>query len=231
MKQSNNLPQYDDAGINLADPCDRLGYKTEYISRLQTKALSLHLSSKKGRALDIGCGYGRMTQRLAEAGYEISGMDPSVRVLRFARATSPQINWFSGRLPEIPCPDNCFSTIFLLNVIRPLHLQGIKDVCRGIARILEPGGQLAIIDNIRQTDERYFEEDWLIEHFTSQGLSLKRRVPIRASRWFMIYLIRYGLVPRILWDNIAEWELRRMAARKAAPRFSYYNVLWIFERR
>jgi len=231
MTQSKTPPLYDDAGINLADPRDRLGYKTEYISRLQTMALSLYLEPNDGPALDIGCGYGRMTQRLEVLGYDISGMDPSVRVLRHARTCAPRIGWFAGALPGVPCPDETFDTIFLLNVIRALHLMGIKDACRGIGRLLSRGGRLAIIDNLRVADSRYFDEGWLIEHFNSQGLSLKRRVPIRASRWFMIYLIRYGLVPRRVWDSIAWWELKRMANKQSPPRFSYHNVLWVFERK
>ena len=87
-----------------------------------------------------------------------------------------------------------------------------------------------MLDNIRRDHADYVAEDWFVEFFQRQGLRLRERIAIRSSRWPVIYLIRYGLVPRKWFDRIANWELRRMARRKRAPRWSYHNVVFVFER-
>lgn len=223
-------PDYDDQGINLADPHDRLGRKTEYITRLQLQALEMYVGKGIGRAIDLGCGYGRMTAGIAELGFRMVGMDPSVRVLKYARQANPALDWCAGKLPDLPFAEGSQDVVFLLNVIRSLHLMGIEEVCVGVAKVLAPGGRLVVIDNILAGDERYVEEAWFTDFFAGQGLTLRRRVAIRSGRNPWIYLIRFGLIPDSWLDRIARWEIGRMARRTAAPRWTYHNVLFVFER-
>lgn len=224
-------PTHDDAGINLADPHDKRGLKTDYISILQSMALERYVRPRPGRAVDLGCGYGRMTRRLCNLGHDALGIDPSHRVLTHASRTFPDIEFCAGALPKLPLSKESVDTIFLLSVIRVLHLMKIKEVCSDVARPLKPGGRLVIIDNVRLDDDRYIDESWHEVFFNTKGLKLKARVSIRASRWPVIYMIRYGLVPRRLFERIAAWELDRMAGKHRPPRWGYHNVLWVFEKK
>lgn len=224
------LPAFDDNGINLADPGDTLGYKTDYISLVQSKALQRYVGFGSGSAVDIGCGYGRMCDALAALGYTVTGLEPSERILRVAKTLRPQHEWHVGCMPELPFADEAFDLVCLFNVARALHLMKIAEVCQSAARIVKPGGRLVIIDNLRKHDIRYLPETWFDETFARDGLQPVLKVPIRASRWPVIYLIRYGLIPRRWFDAIARWELRRMARKTRVPRFSYYNYLFIYEK-
>jgi SAM-dependent methyltransferase len=225
-----DLPEYDDAGINLADQNDHLGRKTEYISRLQQEALVRYVGKGHGVALDVGCGYGRMTHRISELGYQVIGIEPSLRVLRYASRRWPKFCWLVGKLPDLPVAGASAELVLLLNVVRPLHLLGLRDLCAGAARAVAPGGRLVVLDNIRAADARYVEEDWFLEFFKNEGMVLERRVSIRASRWPMIYLVRYGVIPESWFDRLIAWELRRMARRTRLPRWSYQNVLFIYRK-
>lgn len=224
------LPAFDDNGINLADPGDARGYKTDYISLVQAKALRAYIGKGSGRAVDIGCGYGRMCDALAALGYAVTGVEPSERVLRVAAVRRPQYEWRVGRMPDLPFEDERFDLVCLFNVARSLHLMKIAEICQSVTRLVKPGGRLVVIDNLREHDARYLPETWFDETFVRDGLRPVLKVPIRASRWPVIYLVRYGLIPRRWFDAIAGWELRRMARKTRVPRFSYYNYLFVYEK-
>jgi SAM-dependent methyltransferase len=231
MKKYNKLPVFDDSGINIADPHDTLGYKTDYISLVQNKALKNHIASGNGKVLDVGCGYGRMSDTLSELGYEVVGVEPSERVLEVARGLRPQHEWYVGKLPDLPFEKESFELVCLFNVARSLHLMKIADVCESACRYVKSGGSLIVIDNLRCGDNRFLEESWFEKTFTRDGLRLTKKIAIRSSRWPLIYLIRYGLVPRSLFNAVANWELSRMEKKKKIPRLSYYNYLFIFEKK
>lgn len=230
MSDSEGLPKFDDAGINLADPYDRRGLKTAYISLLQQRALERYVGRGAGKALDVGCGYGRMCDALLALGYKVTGVDPSQRVLSVAAARRPQCIWRLGSLPDLPFSDASFDLVCLFNVARALHLMGKADVCAVLPRLVAPNGRLVVIDNLRHHDSRYLPEEWFDRIFARDGLRLVKKIPIRASRWPVIYLIRYGLIPSRFFPLVADWELRRMAKKRRAPRWSYFNYLFIFER-
>ena len=230
MTENDELPVFDDNGINLADPHDALGHKTNYISLVQTKALQNYLGHGSGRALDVGCGYGRMCDALAELGYDVTGVEPSERVLNFAAARRPQHTWCVGSMPDLPFDDASFDLVCLFNVARSLHLLNIAHVCKSLPPLVKPGGRLVVIDNLRHQDSRYLPEDWFGQTFALDGFHLLQRIPIRSSRWPMIYLIRYGLIPACWFHAIANWELRRMKKKNRVPRYSYHNYLFIYER-
>jgi len=222
-------PLFDDHGINLADPNDRRGIKSAYITCLQVLALRELVGASPGRVLDLGCGFGRMTGALADLGWEVVGAEPSVRVLRHGRIHRPAVPFVAAALPRLPFLKGAFDTILLINVIRTLHLLGIKDVIGGAADLIDSGGRLVVLDNIRPGHPDYIDESWLIEYMQKRGLSLEKKRAIRASRWPPIYAIRYGLVPRALLPWMARWEISRMA-RASRPRFGYHNTIFVFRR-
>lgn len=224
------FPVYDDNGINLADPHDHLGLKTSYISIVQKKALLEYLENINGNALDIGCGYGRMAAVLNELGLHVTGVEPSLRVLETAKELYPQNRWLSGQLPELPVEEKSFDLVCLFNVTRVLHLMNQTDIAISAANYLSQKGKLVIIDNIKKNDRNYISEDWFENSFKKHNLRLTHKIPIRSSRWPLIYLIRYGLIPEKYFEKIASWELKRMKNKTKIPRFSYYNYLFIYEK-
>lgn len=222
-------PLFDDQGINLADPNDRLGIKSDYITALQVRALIETLGRPDGQVLDLGCGFGRTADALSAAGWQVIGAEPSLRVLRHASRDRRAVPFVNAALPHLPFADGSIETVLLINVVRSLHLLGIRDIIADAARLLPSGGRLVVLDNIRPGHPDYIEERWLIDLFASRGLRLAVRRAIRWSRWPPIYAIRYGLVPRRLLPHVARWELARMA-KAGAPRFGYHNVIFVFRR-
>ena len=232
MHKPSELPLYDDAGRNLVDPRDRRGLKTDYISLVQSKALARYVGSGNDRlALDLGCGYGRMSGVLRQLGWHPIGLDPSLRILKIADQFQQGLSWCCGGLPGTPFSTRSFDLVMLQNLLRRLHIDGELGLVRDVSELVKDGGRLVVVDNIREGHPAYVPERWIVEKFTGEGLSLTRRVAIRRARWWGIYAIRYGLIPRFLHGRIADRELHDMASRQENPRRQYYNVMYIFERK
>lgn len=225
------VPLYDDAGLNLADPNDTRGHKTSYITTLQVEALRRYVGPVSGLAIDVGCGYGRMSEELRRMGCErLVAIDPSERVLGTARRLCPHVEFRQGALPDLPVDEGEAETVFLLNVLRSLHLMGMTKVASGVARPLAPGGRLVVLDNMREGHPDYVKEADLVALFNSAGLRLVSRHAIRGARWPWIFAVQFGLVPRRWHMALARLELWWMSRYRLAPRFQYHNVIWIFEK-
>lgn len=223
--------KYDDQGINVADPNDLLGFKSSYITLLQQIALSEIVGTGTGLSLDVGCGTGRMTYFFNSLGYTTCGIDPSTRLILSARKNYPDGIWCSAALPDMPFRSQYFENIFLINVIRSLHLLGIKNASGSLTSLLSKDGRLIVLDNISPGKIEYVEHDWIIEHFTNLGLKLDSITPIRFGRRALTYLIQFGLVPRCLFPRIAEREIAKAAhvnLRRANS--SYVNVIYVFRK-
>lgn len=56
------------------------------------------------RVVDVGCGAGPLTAALAHAGFEVTGIDVSTELLRFARAVCPSAHFIPGSIYDQRIP-------------------------------------------------------------------------------------------------------------------------------
>lgn len=224
-------PTHDHAGIHILDPKDSLGLKSHYITMLQEKALDRYIpKGTAGVAIDLGCGYGRLTPLLIRKGWTAIGIDPSRESLEYAKQHFPGPEYRQGGLPNLPIAPESASLVLIQNVLRTLKTIGKLDAVRGLGHYVIPGGKIFLVENIRVGHPDYIPETEIIEIMKREGMHLIKRIPIRSARWWPIYLIRYGLIPKSLFNMIANWELRRMEKKKGNPIRQYWNILFIFEK-
>ncbi|MFD0588337.1 class I SAM-dependent methyltransferase [Paenibacillus sp. GCM10027627] len=98
--------------------------------------------------LDIGCGMGRHALALAEAGFQVTGVDLSRALLEEARAhdSCGKVEWRQGDMRELPFPDGSFdATVNLFTSFGYFSSEGDNvNVLRHIRRVLRPGGAYLI---------------------------------------------------------------------------------------
>ena len=95
------------------------------------------------RALDNGCGDGRFTGLLAEAGAEPTGVDVAEAALRRARAAHPGIRFVRTPLEgPLPFDDGAFDLVWASEVIE--HVPDTARWLSEIRRVLRPGGRLLL---------------------------------------------------------------------------------------
>ena len=73
------------------------GYKEgfSFVPAYGEDVLSL-IRKKGGRALDLGCGNGALTEKLSKMGFDVTGLDASDNMLALARKDYPELEFISG---------------------------------------------------------------------------------------------------------------------------------------
>jgi SAM-dependent methyltransferase len=110
------------------------------------------------RAVELGAGTGRFTRILSERIPEIVATEPDPRMREVLSATLPSIPALAGTAEEIPVEDAGVDAVFCANA---WHWFDPERAFTEIARVLRPGGRLAVFWN---TSDGTVE--WMRELFT-----------------------------------------------------------------
>ncbi len=139
----------------LAATYDRLRPTGEAWERLAEHTIAaLH---DPHRLLDVGCGTGRFATFAKERlGGRVWGVDPSAEMLREARARpgARGIGWKQGVAEHLPFRDRWFDAAHMHLVVHTLDDR--PAALAEVARVLAPGGRLAIATFAREHFERFF---------------------------------------------------------------------------
>lgn len=110
------------------------------------------LGVSTGRALDIGCGAGFISEELARSGFTATGLDPSTVAIEAARshaaAAGLAIEYVVGTGEALPFADSSFDLAFCCDVLE--HVSDLDRVVSETARVLRPGG-VYLFDTINRT--------------------------------------------------------------------------------
>ena len=138
----------------------------------------------RGRVLDIGCGRGHILANLRQRGWTVQGVELNQAAVRHARdmlGLDVRVESFDAER----FPKDHFDVVILWHVLE--HLHDINAAISGCARILKPGGLLAVsvpnVESWQATLTRdhwfhldlprhyfHFSEQWLRAHLAKQGL-------------------------------------------------------------
>ena len=153
------------------------GYYAPILNTLIDEARELGIS---GQILDVGCGEGYYSARLADAlGAELTGLDISKEAVRWAAAKYKGKQWLCATAAHIPVADgsaDLLTSLFALTLPEEFH------------RVLKPGGcyfqVLAAEDHLLGLkgiiyDRLHFKEKNTVPELP--GFELVRSVPIRFS--------------------------------------------------
>lgn len=102
-------------------------------------------ATRRGEALvDIGCSWGRWSIAAARAGFAVWGLDIHLDALWAAQRVTRELGvpadfacCDAARLPFRPAS---VDFVFSYSVLQHLEKQAVRDVLKGVARILRPGG-------------------------------------------------------------------------------------------
>jgi len=105
-----------------------------------------HLPANCERALEIGCGKGEFSRRLAARSEHVTALDLSPEMIRLARAASASLSNIDFELADVmqrELPPESFDCIAS---IATLHHLPLRDILLKMKAALKPGGALLILD-------------------------------------------------------------------------------------
>ena len=133
-------------------------------SAVEARLVAL-LGTEIGRLVDLGTGTGRMLELLAMSATTAMGIDRSPEMLRLARAklgdvatmTEARIDLRQGDVLSLPLDARCADTVVMHQVLH--YLPAPEAAVAEAARIVAPGGRLAIIDFAAHDREELRDRD------------------------------------------------------------------------
>lgn len=193
------------------------------LAQLQLLLEATRLGSNQ-RALDLGCGNGRISEYLSDcSGAHITGLDHIPEAIRQAQqrtaAKSERLTFMVGDINQLELPENAFDVILSIDSI--YFSENYPDTIEKMKAALKPGGQMAFLYS-------YGREPWVpIDEFPKEKLPAGK-TPLAEA------LGANDLVFRS-WDlTRQDYELacrRSEVLTELKPQFEAEGLMFIYENR
>jgi SAM-dependent methyltransferase len=152
--------------------------------------------------LDLACGHGRITNRLAGRGCRLTGLDATPLFLERARsdaaARGVSVTYIEGDMRLLPWDDERFDRV--INVFTAFGYFDDADnrrVLAEIARVLRPGGRLAMELNNRDWLIRNFQPASVVDRAGDLMIDQRRLEPLTGRIVTERTVVRQGQIRRI----------------------------------
>lgn len=106
-------------------------------------------------AVELGAGTGIFSRKLARRIPELYPVEPDDRMREVLAKSSPDLSPLAGSAEKIPVPDHSVDAVFSADA---WHWFDPATACREIARVLRPGGRLAVSWNTRDGSVPWMED-------------------------------------------------------------------------
>jgi ubiquinone/menaquinone biosynthesis C-methylase UbiE len=178
-----------------------------------------------GSALDVGCGDGLLTCRLAGHCRDVTGVDKDHQMIALARERARDLRnvaFIDAEFPAFPFEDDSFDFIASDTA---LHHMNFEAALMSMSRLLRPGGRLAIVGVARSaTASDYLYDVMAVPLNVSLGLT---HAALRAAR-------REDRPPRFpVKEPTMTWDEVRIGALRLLPGVQYrrhllsrYSLMW-----
>jgi len=131
------------------------------------------------KALDVGCGTGRWSRLLAEAGASVTGIDLQPETLRDNRARLPACRFVEMSADTLGLASGSFDLVVAVTVLQHLPDESQALALSEIRRVLAPGGRVLLLEAARERGPHVFgntTSEW-IRRAGDAGLGLERALP------------------------------------------------------
>jgi len=169
--------------------------------------------------IDLGCGSGIFTQLLKEAGYRVTGLDISSKLIELGRETYPGLELIVGDAEALPFEDGTFDGVLLSGLVH--HFPDPRLLAAETFRILKPGGKFMAFDPNRINPFMYLYRDRSSPFYSPVGVTENER-PLLAAQAASVFTKAGFLVKT---DYLSGLSYQYVASQKTRAFLPIYN--WI----
>ncbi len=170
------------------------------------------------RILDLGCGKGRFSRRLAEQGATVIGLDVSPAMLGAARG----VDRVRGSARRLPFARASFDGVVAVEIFEHMPDESLDQACGEVRRVLRPGGTFVIVDkNVCSINA---QRPWLPS-------AVVKWIDQRRGRWMYSHngpvherWFQPGALKRRLEQRFREVRVVHVLSRAEAGRFPFQWV-------
>jgi SAM-dependent methyltransferase len=118
----------------------------EHYLRKRTRFVLAHCP--RGDGLDVGCGTGLLAERLANAGYQMVGVDPSEGMLEILQARTPLVHPVHASGTSLPFDDDSFQLVITVAVMHHIaDPDQVRQTLAEMVRVVKPSGRVLVWDH------------------------------------------------------------------------------------
>jgi len=220
-------------------------YDDEKLKEIELPLFKRWFSGGNEKILDIGCGTGRTTKHLNQAGYDVVGVDYAPEMIRVANKKYPDIEFDVMNARRLEFDDELFDVVlFSFNGLDCIYPEsGRWEAFEEMKRVLKPGGKLILSshNSIIWPTNKYIWFWWFLniitgKIFTPYRLEYKQyrqgikfiyfaRRPSRQLKDFLkkgfklLDIINTTLPQKHLGSNPTKSDLRKLDLKEDWPYF------------
>jgi 2-polyprenyl-3-methyl-5-hydroxy-6-metoxy-1,4-benzoquinol methylase len=175
------------------------------------------VADERGELLDAGCGEGRLSRRLAKAGFAVVGVDAAPALLRSAREQDPDGDYRVADVTSLPFADASFDVVASFMVLQDVsdHETAIREA----ARVLRPGGAfcVAIVHPLTSAGDWASDDpkaDYVVENYCG---TFARERPLGARTITQYHRPVADYLSAVAAGGLRLEELRELGTRRRSP--------------
>ncbi len=157
----------------------------------------LVMTDKSKKALEVGCGLGRVMLHYQRQGFSVAGVERSEIAVAKIKERHPEADVRAGDALDLPYADGEFDVVMAFGVYHNLE-SGIETGLAEVARCLAPGGRFCISMRPDNIEMHLNEVYWRWRNRGKQRGEKHFHKVLVGEREFRSLLERRGLVP----DNV-----------------------------
>ncbi|PXA71929.1 class I SAM-dependent methyltransferase [Cryobacterium arcticum] len=115
----------------------------------------LHRAGAVAEVVDVGAGTGKFTASLVARGLTVTAVEPDPEMRARLVSNFPSVQALAGTAEAMPLPD---ASADLVTFAQSWHWVDVPAASAEVARLLRPGGALALVWNIRDPEVEWVEQ-------------------------------------------------------------------------